>query len=50
MCSGSLTLCPFFLDQNTLDNRDAGFITRQHAGRPCDVVTPQRPLGRLETG
>jgi hypothetical protein len=33
-----------------IDNRDAGFITRQHAGLPCEVVTTLRPVGRIETG
>ena len=34
----------------TIDNRDAGFITRQHEGLPFEVVTTLRPVGRIETG
>jgi hypothetical protein len=34
----------------TIDTRDAGCITRQHAGLPCAVVTTWRPVGRIETG
>lgn len=33
-----------------IDNRDAGFITRQHEGLPFEVVTTLRPVGRIETG
>ena len=33
-----------------IDSRGAGFITRQHAGLPCEVVTTLRPVGRIETG
>jgi hypothetical protein len=33
-----------------IDNRDAGFITRQHEGFPFEVVTTLRPVGRIETG
>src|SRR6266436_5517741 len=34
----------------TIDNRDAGFITRQHEGLPFEAVTTLRPVGRIETG
>src|SRR6267142_5343669 len=33
-----------------IDSRGAGFITRQHAGLPFEVVTTLRPVGRIETG
>jgi DDE family transposase len=33
-----------------IDNRDAGFITRQHEGLPFEVVTTLRSVGRIETG
>jgi hypothetical protein len=33
-----------------IERRGAGCITRQHAGRPCDVVTTLRSVGRIETG
>jgi hypothetical protein len=33
-----------------IDSRGAGFITRQHAGRPCEMVHGLRSVGRLETG
>ncbi len=33
-----------------IDTRDAGFITRQHAGLPLEVVTMLRPVGCIETG
>ena len=34
----------------TIDSRGAGFITRQHDGRPFEVVTAWRAAGRIETG
>ena len=33
-----------------MDSRGAGFITRQHAGLPFEVVTSWRAVGRIETG
>jgi IS4 transposase len=33
-----------------LEARGAGFVIRQHQGLPCEIVTPLRPLGRVETG
>jgi hypothetical protein len=33
-----------------IDSRGAGFITRQHAGLPFEVITTLRPGGRIETG
>jgi hypothetical protein len=33
-----------------IDQRGAGFITRQHEGLPFEVVTTLRPAGRIETG
>jgi IS4 transposase len=33
-----------------IDNRGAGFIVRQHAGLPYEIVTSLRPAGRVETG
>jgi len=33
----------------TIDNRDAGCITRQHEGLPFEGVTTLRPGGRIET-
>src|ERR1043166_3379331 len=33
-----------------IDSRGAGFITRQHAGLPFEVLTTLRPVGRIETG
>ena len=33
-----------------IDRRGAGFITRHHAGLPCEVVTTLRSVGRIETG
>jgi hypothetical protein len=33
-----------------IDSRGAGFITRQHAGLPFEVITTLRPVGRIETG
>ena len=33
-----------------IDSRGAGFITRQHAGLPFEVVTSWRAVGRSETG
>jgi hypothetical protein len=39
--------CAFLCE---LDRRGAGFITRQHAGLPCAVVTTLRAVGRIETG
>jgi hypothetical protein len=35
---------------SAMDRRGAGFITRQHAGLPFDVVTTLRAVGRIETG
>ena len=34
----------------TIDHRGAGFIIREHRGLPCEIRTPLRPLGRMETG
>jgi hypothetical protein len=39
--------CAFLCE---IDRRGAGFITRQHAGLPCEVVTTLRSVGRIETG
>lgn len=33
-----------------LEARGAGFVIRQHQGLPFEIVTPLRPLGRVETG
>jgi hypothetical protein len=33
-----------------IDRRRAGFITRQHAGLPCEPVHVLRSVGRMETG
>ena len=33
-----------------IDNRGAGFIIREHRGLPFEILTPLRPLGRMETG
>ena len=33
-----------------IDHRGAGFIIREHRGLPCEIRTPLRPLGRMETG
>jgi hypothetical protein len=33
-----------------IDNRGAAFIIREHQGLPCEMLTPLRPLGRVETG
>jgi DDE family transposase len=39
--------CAFLCE---IDRRGAGFITRQHAGLPFEVVTTLRSVGRIETG
>src|SRR5207244_11425981 len=39
--------CAFLCE---IDHRGAGFITRQHEGLPCEVVTTLRAVGRIETG
>ena len=39
--------CAFLCE---IDSRGAGFITRQHAGLPFEVVTSLRSVGRIETG
>jgi hypothetical protein len=39
--------CAFLCE---MDSRGAGFITRQHAGLPFEVVTTLRSVGRMETG
>src|SRR5712691_3540408 len=33
-----------------IDHRGAGFIIREHRGLPFEILTPLRPLGRVETG
>jgi hypothetical protein len=33
-----------------IDRRGAGFIIREHRGLPFEILTPLRPLGRMETG
>jgi IS4 transposase len=33
-----------------LDARGASFVIREHQGLPFEIVTPLRPLGRVETG
>jgi IS4 transposase len=33
-----------------IDHRGAGFIIRQHRGLAFEILTPLRPLGRVETG
>jgi len=33
-----------------IDKRGAGCIIREHQGLPCEIRTPLRPLGRVETG
>jgi IS4 transposase len=33
-----------------LDQRGAGFLIREHQGLPFEILTPLRPLGRVETG
>jgi IS4 transposase len=33
-----------------LDQRGAGFVIREHQGLPFEILTPLRPLGRVETG
>ena len=33
-----------------IDKRGAGFIMREPRGLPCEIRTPLRPLGRVETG
>ena len=33
-----------------IDHRGAGFIIRAHRGLPFEILTPLRPLGRVETG
>jgi hypothetical protein len=33
-----------------IDQRGAGFITRQHEGLPCEPVNVLRSVGRIETG
>jgi hypothetical protein len=39
--------CAFLCE---IDTRGAGFITRQHAGLPFEVVSTLRAVGRIETG
>ena len=39
--------CAFLCE---IDQRDAAFITRQHAGLPFDIVSGLRSVGRIETG
>jgi hypothetical protein len=34
----------------TIDQRGAGFLVRQHAGLPCEMLTPWSTVGRIETG
>lgn len=34
----------------TIDQRGAFVLARQHAGLPCDMLTPLRTVGRMETG
>lgn len=34
----------------TIDQRGAGLLIRQHAGLPCEMVTPWSTVGRIETG
>lgn len=33
-----------------IDDRDAFFITRQHGSLPFELLSPLRPVGRVETG
>ena len=33
-----------------IDAREASFVIRQHRGLPFEIVSPLRPLGRVETG
>jgi IS4 transposase len=33
-----------------LDQRGTGFVIREHQGLPFEILTPLRPLGRVETG
>ena len=33
-----------------IDTRGASFVIREHRGLPCEIVSPLRPLGRVETG
>jgi len=33
-----------------IDTRGASFVIRQHRGLPFEILTPLRPLGRVETG
>jgi hypothetical protein len=39
--------CAFLCE---IDHRGAAFITRQHAGLPCEIVHALRSVGRIETG